>query len=218
MSQVGRYIPFHSDRFRAAALAALFAAAAMVLGTRPGHAADTVATAAESTAAPAAHWVERKLSFTYMGFTTKYSCDGLRDQVRDVLLALGARKKDLQIRGTGCVKFNGPEVFPGVIASFWVPVPVTPEDVGKVGATTALPTQWQKIDLLRVNSLTSDQGQCELLEQLRHDALPLFTTRSLHFRSTCVPHQISLGDIEFTVEVLRMAPQPPASSGPAPAV
>src|SRR5271170_1760556 len=46
-------------------------------------------------------WKEQHLSFTYMGRTSRYSCDGLRDKVRALLLDLGARR-DLKITALGC--------------------------------------------------------------------------------------------------------------------
>ncbi len=49
---------------------------------------------------------------------------------------------------------------------------------------------------------------CELLEQLKDKALPLFTNRNLEFRSTCVPHQSLPGEITFNVDVLKPAPAP----------
>src|SRR5580698_10683385 len=108
----------------------LLAVAAFGIGA--ARAEDTAGVPALSVAPPASHWVERKLDYSYMGFTTKYSCDGLRDNVRQVLLALGARRKDLKIQSTGCTRLNGaPEPFPGVVAHFWVLVPVTPDDIGK---------------------------------------------------------------------------------------
>lgn len=177
-------------------------------------AAGAADTAPESGAPPLAQWVERKFDYTYMGFTTHYSCDGLEDNVRAVLLALGARKQDLEIHSSGCTRLIGaPEPFPGVLAHFWVLQPVTPEDLGKVG-NTALATQWRTVDLNRLLQFRSDlgQGQCELLEQLRHKALPLFTTRNLSFSATCTPHQVTLGSIRFSVDVLRPAPQPGAGA------
>ncbi|HTB69249.1 MAG TPA: hypothetical protein VK727_23710 [Steroidobacteraceae bacterium] len=168
---------------------------------------DTAAVPALSVAPPAAHWVARKLDYTYMGFTAKFSCDGLRDTVRDVLLALGARKKDLKIEERGCVRFNGPEQFPGVAATFSVLVPMTPDDIGKVGDTSSQPTQWQSVDLVQLTRSGIESVPCELLEQLKNKALPLFTTRNLKFHSACVPHEESLGDIDFSVDVLR--PQHP---------
>jgi hypothetical protein len=189
--------------------------AALVVST--AHATDTASVPALSVAPPAAHWVERKFDYTYMGFTTHYSCDGLRDNVRQVLLALGARKKDLKIQSTGCSRLNGPEPFPGVSATFSVLAPLTPDDVGKVGNTTRRPTQWHTVDVVRLSPFTSDRsGQCELLQQLKEKALPLFTSRNLVFRAACVPHQLSLGDIQFSVDVLTPAAGT-AAAGPGPA-
>ncbi|HEY6453815.1 MAG TPA: hypothetical protein VIY90_00885 [Steroidobacteraceae bacterium] len=166
---------------------------------------DTAAVPALSAAPPAAQWVERKLDYTYMGFTAKFSCDGLRDSVRQVLLALGARKRDLKIQERGCTKFNGVDPFPGVAATFSVLVPVTPDEIGKVGDAKLQPTQWHSVDLVQLTRTGIESAPCELLEQLKNKALPLFTTRNLKFHSACVPHQQSLGDIDFSVDVLRPA-------------
>jgi hypothetical protein len=184
---------------RVAAVLALAAG----LGASAAEASDTAAVPALSVAPPAAHWVERKLDYTYMGFTDKFSCDGLRDTVREVLLALGARKQDLKIQSRGCTRFNGVEPFPGVAATFSVLVPATPDEIGKVGDTSSQPTQWHSVDLVQLTRTGIESVPCELLEQLKNKALPLFTTRNLKFRATCVPHQQSLGDIDFSVDVLR---------------
>lgn len=169
------------------------------------------ATDADTTAAPTAHWVQRKIDFTYQGFTAHYTCDGLHDNVRDLLIALGARKRDLDIQSTGCVHLTGIEPFPGVRGTFWVLVPGTADEAAQAGDKVQT-THWQTVDLVRLNNLVGDQGQCELLEQLKKQVLPLFTSRNLNFHSSCVPHQVQLGDIQFTVDVLRPIPSatPPA--------
>jgi hypothetical protein len=182
------------------------------------HADDTAGVPALSVAPPAAHWVARKLDYTYQGFTTKYSCDGLRDNVRQVLLALGARRKDLKIQSSGCTRLDGvPEPFPGVVAHFWVLVPATPDDAGKVGDTALHPTQWKTVNLPKMQQFRFDQGQCELLEQMKTKVLPLFTSRNLLYRASCVPHQVTVGDMQFTVDVLIPAPAPAPATSAAPA-
>ena len=197
--------------FRVSACWLLGAALAAGSGLNAARAADTAAVPALSVAPPAAQWVERTLDYTYMGFTTKFSCDGLRDTVRDVLLALGARKQDLKIQSRGCTRLTGVEPFPGVSAHFLVLVPVTPDEIGKVGSTTAHPTQWRSVDLVRLNRSGRDEAPCELLEQLKDKALPLFTSRNLKFNSSCVPHQVTPGQIEFSVDVLQPASAPAAA-------
>ena len=184
----------------------LCAAMTAGLGLSAAYAAETASVPALSVAPPAAHWVERKLDYTYMGFTTHYSCDGLRDTVRDVLLTLGARKQDLKVQSRGCSRLNGPEPFPGVAATFSVLVPVTPDEIGKVGNTKPQPTQWQTVDLVKQMRSGVDQAPCELLTQLKDKALPLFTSRNLTFHESCVPHQVTIGEIQFSVDVLRPAP------------
>jgi hypothetical protein len=162
---------------------------------------------AADTAAPASHWVERNLDYTFVGFTAKYTCDGLEESVRTVLLALGARKQDLQIQSRGCTSLNGLESFPGVSAHFSVLVPVTADDSRSAGNGAAQPAMWKTVDLVRLTESRSGLGApCELLEQLKAKALPLFTIRNLRFQSACVPHQVSLGDIQFSVDVLRAVP------------
>src|SRR5690349_4550812 len=57
--------------------------------------------AAQTTTEQSAVWTPKQVTFVYQGFTTRYSCDGLRDKLRDLLLKLGARK-DLQVEETAC--------------------------------------------------------------------------------------------------------------------
>jgi hypothetical protein len=201
-------------------LVCLLAGAAVALAAGRGVSAaqdtDTAAVPALSVAPPEARWVERKLDYTYMGFTDKYTCDGLRDSVRQVLLALGARKQDFKIQDRGCSRFTGVEPFPGVAATFSVLVPVTPDDIGKVGDAKSQPTQWRSVDLVQLTRNGIESVPCELLEQLRNKALPLFTTRNLKFRAACVPHQVSLGDIDFSVDVLTPAMASTKKSAAAP--
>ena len=185
----------------------LLLAVAGACGIAAAYAGEAAGVAAQPVAPPAAHWVQRKLDFTYLGFTTHYSCDGLLDNVRDVLLRLGARKQDLEIHSTGCTRLDGvPEPFPGVVAHFWVLVPVAPDGTGTAGAAASHPTQWKTVNLTRIQQYRFDQGQCELLEQLKNKALPLFTSRNLQYHSSCVPHEITPGDTQFTVDVLIPAP------------
>ena len=46
-------------------------------------------------------WKEQRLDFSYMGRTARYSCEGLRDKMRSLLLDLGARR-DLQVAVLAC--------------------------------------------------------------------------------------------------------------------
>jgi hypothetical protein len=182
--------------FRTPALIATVAGLALGSALSVSHAADTAP-------APASQWVERTLDYTYMGFTTHYTCDGLEDNVRAMLLALGARKSDLKIESRGCTHLDHPEPSPGVFAHFWVLAPLPSDQIDNAGAGQAQPAHWQTVDLVRLEGPDWKSDQCELLEQMKQKALPLFTSRNLNFHSSCFPHSASVGEIQFTVEVLR---------------
>ena len=89
--------------------------AALLLAALAG--AATFAAPVAQAAEPAA-WKDHDLVLDYFGFTTRYSCDGLRDRVRTVLLQLGARP-DLSISTSGCLHpGGGVELFPSVHVHF----------------------------------------------------------------------------------------------------
>jgi hypothetical protein len=47
-----------------------------------------------------------------------------------------------------------------------------------------------------------EAGDCELIEQVKARVLPLFTTRNVDYRSTCVPNQLQIGGTVLKAEVL----------------
>jgi hypothetical protein len=82
------------------------------------------ATPADGSGAVSAVWTPKELRFVFMGFTSHYSCDGLADVMRKVLLLLGARKGDLKVSPTPCTTpFGRPDPFPGVTVRMNVLVP-----------------------------------------------------------------------------------------------
>jgi hypothetical protein len=179
------------------------AAAVMALICMPARGAGDEKEAAQSSGQSAV-WTARELSFVYVGFTALYSCDGLRDRVTDVLLQLGARR-DLEVRELACVSLGGPDAFPGVRIRMNVLQPVTGRstDAGPSATPTpaAVPAHWKRIDLASPrNGVTA--AECELLEQVKTDILPLFATRNVEYGSHCQPHQVQLGAAWLRAEVL----------------
>ncbi len=145
-------------------------------------------------------WTPKELQFTYQGFTTHYTCDGLRDKVKSMLLQLGARKEDLKVYETPCAGDpNRPTPFPGVRIKMNVLQPATDE---KSGDAQTVPARWQKVDLLKGEVGINAAGECELLEQVKQKILPLFATRNIDLQATCVPHQLQAGGTRLQVEVL----------------
>jgi hypothetical protein len=146
-------------------------------------------------------WADKELTFVYQGFTTKYSCDGLRDKMRGVLLELGAEKKSLKVLQLGCSSPDGrPDPFPGVKAKMRVLQPAG----GSAGdGQPPVSAHWQPLDLKLRDSFTLDSGECELMEQIRQKVLPLFSVRNVEFTSTCIPHQASPTRPVLKLDVLK---------------
>jgi hypothetical protein len=164
-------------------------------------AADAGASAAEA-AAPAefAVWTPKEIQFTYMGFTTHYTCDGLRDTVRDMLLQLGARKSDLKVTEQPCSgQPDRPNPFPGVRIKMSVLQPA-PAQIG--ADTPVVEAHWKPVKLPYRETGINAAGQCELLEQFNQKIMPLFTTRNVDLRATCVPHQLEPLGTKLQAEVL----------------
>jgi hypothetical protein len=158
-------------------------------------------------------WTPKEVRFVYQGFTSHYSCDGLRDKVKSVLLKLGARK-DLQVRESPCAgPVSGPNPFPGVSIKMHVLEPAAGKGGGE--ALPTVPARWRMVDLTSSRDLLQDPGDCELLEQIKETLLPKFTTRNLEYNSTCVPHQLTSGTrLKAEVLVAEPAATPAAARTP----
>jgi hypothetical protein len=160
--------------------------------------ADTAATAGG--AKEFAVWAPKEVQFTYMGFTTHYTCDGLRDAVKDMVLQLGARKDDLKVYEQPCSgNPDRPNPFPGVRIKMSVlqPAPATLSPDAQL-----VEAHWTTVKLPQRSNLLDAAGQCELLEQVKQKILPLFTTRNVDLHATCVPHELEPLGTRLQAEVL----------------
>jgi hypothetical protein len=168
-----------------------------VLALAVGVASAQAAPQAQPEAQPS-KWVQKELKFVYQGFTTHYSCDGLSSKIRDVLLQLGARP-DLKVYEMACTTSAGvPSPFPGVNAKFSVLVPAQPQDAGAPVAA-----HWGVVQVQLGNWGLDHAGQCELLEQIKQSILPLFTTRNVDFKQSCIPHHLTVQGSMLAVQILQ---------------
>ena len=158
----------------------------------------TAIAADDSTAAPlAAKWVPRKVHFMYTpvtpsNVTTYYSCDKLQAQMTTILKQLGAR--DAVVEPFGCATNGGAERFAGVDATFSVLEPAGSSDQAAV-SSDSVDAHWDKVTL-------RSGASCDLIEQVKREILPLFSTRNPS--SGCSPR--------FNVEVLRAVKSPATHS------
>ena len=140
-------------------------------------------------------WQAQKTELNYMGFTTTYSCDGLQSKLEMLLRQLGARS-DAKVQAFGCDRFNAPSKFARATLSFASLHPAAGD------AEAAVPGGWRTIEFAPDRPFALQEGDCELIEQFRDKVLPLFATRALEGRVTCVPHQVSTFSLRFQVFAL----------------
>ncbi|HUL19205.1 MAG TPA: hypothetical protein VLV29_08050 [Steroidobacteraceae bacterium] len=154
-------------------------------------------------------WTPKPLRFTFMGFTAKYSCDGLTDHLRRILLLMGARS-DLKLTPVGCSSgFGRPSPFPGVEGTVNVLEPLGDKEPAPDQQPVA--AHWQHVVLAPRGDPLRAAGDCELSEQVKTSILPLFATRNIAYNSTCIPHQLQVGGTQLSADFLVLAPQhPPA--------
>jgi hypothetical protein len=179
------------------ALRVIAAGAVAVLLTVGRAAADQ--TGGQAAGSESALWTPKELLFIYQGFTTRYSCDGLRDKVRNILLKLGARE-DLKVTETPCSELGRPDPFPGVRIKMNVLQPAA--DQSATAGTQSVPAHWKRVDLTPDRDAVSAAGECELIEQVKQSILPQFATRNVEYRSNCLPNQLQVGATRLRAEVL----------------
>jgi len=153
-----------------------------------------------------AEWAQKELKFVYKhGFTTHYSCDGLRDKMKDILTQLGA--EDIQIRSTGCINLAAPDVFPGMHVRMKVLQPAHEWTIGH-----AVPARWKNVDLLAGRDPVDAAGDCDLIGQIKQEVLPLFVTRNVDYSAICQQQSVLPGGTRLTADVLLPEKSPAAPS------
>ena len=176
-----------------------------------------LAAGADDAPVPAQHqaavWQARHYSFDFLGFTTTYSCDGLADKLKVLLLAAGARA-DVKARPGACASgFGRPDKFARADLTFYALVPAEHADpaLADPAASAALEGAWRQVTFALRQPRELATGDCELVEQFKSNVLPLITTRNIEEHTTCVPHQDSGSVIDLKFESLAARPPQPAT-------
>jgi hypothetical protein len=161
-----------------------------------------------TTVAPiAAVWVPHEVSFSYMGFTSYYSCDGLESKLKMLLTASGARS-DLKVIATCSDVSGGPSRLSSARLSFATLALQAPADSKDVPVPAL--AEWRTVSLHDRTPAGLTSGDCELVEQFAHELLPLFTVRDQVNQMSCIPHQVSIAGIRLQYSVLAPIPEPKA--------
>ena len=162
-------------------------------------------------------WKEQRLDFSYMGRTARYSCEGLRDKMRSLLLDLGARR-DLKVSLLGCNEsaplrhgYLGPRL--NIVFSS----PVLPDSAAQplhAGDLSAVEARYESFTLTSDAFRNYGVGDCELVEEFARQILPKFATKDVKQDITCVPYQASGSRFFVRGEILRAAAMPKTATSP----
>ena len=147
---------------------------------------------------PAA-WTRHEVDLQYMGFTTRYTCGGLRSKVRLLLKHMGVRD-DVKILERGC-EFGYQKVadFPRLKITFWAPT--IPKQGDKDPGDPVLGV-WKPVVIKRNSPKGLEMGDCELVEIFYDRVVPLFLTRDVQGGVNCIPHQLVGNRIDLRMDVL----------------
>jgi hypothetical protein len=158
----------------------------------------------------AAVWKEKHLDFLYIGRTARYSCEGLRDKMRALLLDLGARR-DLKVSVVGCDESAptrgsiGPRL--GIVFSS----PALPDATAKPlhpGDLAGVDARFETFTLTSDAFRNYGIGDCELIEEFTRQILPKLATRDVKQDITCLPNQFSGSRFFVRGEILKAASSP----------
>ena len=147
---------------------------------------------------PAA-WTRHEVDLQYMGFTTRYTCGGLRSKVRLLLKHMGVRD-DVKILERGC-EFGYQKVadFPRLKITFWAP---TVPKLGDKDPGDPVLGVWKPVVIKRNSPKGLEMGDCELVEIFYDRIVPLFLTRDVEGGVNCIPHQLVGNRIDLRMDVL----------------
>jgi hypothetical protein len=153
-------------------------------------------------------WKQQRVHFTYQGTTVRYSCDGLRDKVRAMLLDLGARR-DLQVQAVNCNDGRPPldAQQPSLDVAFFSLAPVDaaakPAAAGDLAPTQA---SYRPFTIGNDAFRNMNQGDCELVQEFVRQILPRLATRALKTNISCAAYRSSDDRYRVHGEVLEAVP------------
>jgi hypothetical protein len=159
-----------------------------------------IAAAEDGAGVTVAQWRQQKIDFPFAAFTAFYTCTGLEEKMRLILLTFGARP-DLKVHAYSCDRAQDrPNKSAWVSVEFSSLVPAAnPTAPGTIKAA------WKDVRLEPNRPHDMGMGECELVEQMGDMVKKGFTLRNVEYHTTCVPKQVSIGDYSVTAQSLQSA-------------
>jgi hypothetical protein len=151
----------------------------------------------------ASTWQHHSATFHYFGIIAQYSCAGIEDHVRGLLLYFGARA-DLKVKANGCPH----EIAPGRVASLEADF-YTLAPAADASAADTVEAHWTALNVNPWRPIIMSDGDCELMAQMKELIVKSFSLRALSYRTDCVPQEIN--GFSIKAQVLKALP-PPATA------
>jgi hypothetical protein len=154
-------------------------------------------------------WQHHKVTFNYFGITALYTCSGLEDHVRQILVHLGARK-DLTVRAAGCPgAFDSPSRNAWVNTDFYSLAPAA-----DAGGSETVNARWTALEVTPRRPNFMGDGDCELIREMKDFITKNFSLRDVQYRTDCVPNEVNLDSFAIKAQALRaLAPKANAVKG-----
>lgn len=147
-------------------------------------------------------WREQHVPFAYPGRTVRYSCEGLREKLRGILLELGARR-DLTVDTEGC-----DHRAPRLALTFSVPVLPTGDMKPQGGADlSAVDARFERFLLTSDAFHNFGPADCELVEEFVRQVLPKLATREVNVDLACLPYERDGSHYAVHGQILRALPR-----------
>jgi len=161
-------------------------------------ASSQAAAASLSGAAEPSVWQRHQATINHYGITAVYTCDGLEDKVRALLLYFGARA-DLKVHASGCLGPNRPSRTASVSTDFYTLA------AAAAGDPDAVPGSWSGVTITPMRPSWMGGGECELVAEMKGLLSKSFSMRGVDYRASCYPHEVSVADYSIRAEVLKPA-------------
>lgn len=156
---------------------------------------------AEQTTMPA-QWQEHKGDIFYFGITSNYSCSGIEGKVKQILLALGARK-DVSVNANGCGLHDMPMGHSLTVSvRVFSLAPVSSTDTAP-GAAAPVQASWAPVDITGQHPSFMGDGDCELIDQMHDFITKNFSEQNVNYHTACVPHDSSAFSFAIHGEFLK---------------
>lgn len=145
-----------------------------------------------------ASWQHHHATFYYYGLTSLYTCDGLREKVKQILLYLGARP-DLNVQTTACARLTAP------VHSAYVTADFDTLSLASSATSRTVKGQWKPFIVEPNRPNFMGMGECELIDQMKASITADFSLRDLHYATSCFPRSVTIADYSVQGEILKAA-------------